>query len=356
MTLHLCLLGDASSIHVQRWAQAMVERNFRVSVVSAKAYEIEGAEVVALPGRGKLHWFSSLPALRRTVRAQKPDIVHAHYVTSYGLWGACSGGRPLVLTAWGSDILMTPNRNAVLKRLTGWTLARASLITADSRDVLAEIRRYGPRAALHEVLWGADTERFRPHEGPRDLGFHIASLRAWEPNYHIDVVVRAFAQFAEARRSSASVLHMFGGGSQAAELQALASCLGVAEKVVWHGRLAPQLLAERLAACDLSVTVPASDATSVSLLESMACGLPVIASDLPANRQWVAPDGGRLVPAGDVGALAVAMCAEFDDATARERKGQFNRARIEEHASAQRQMDRMAELYHALQYPQREIP
>lgn len=350
MMLHLCLIGDAASIHLKRWALAMVERGFRVSVISTTAQELDGVRVIALPSVRHSHqWFLRLPKLRRVIRALAPDIVHAHYITSYGMWGAACGRRPLVLTAWGSDILVTPRRNIVLKALTGWTLRRASLITADSRDVLAEIRDYGPCAALQEVFWGADTERFRPHEGLRNPGFHVASMRAWEPNYCIDVIVRAFAQFVAARPASAAMLHLFGGGSQAASLRELVSHLGMARQVVWHGWLAPQVLADSLAVCDLSVTVPESDATSVSLLESMACGLPVIASDLPANRQWLGVNGGQVVPVGDVGALAKAMCSEFDDVLMRRRQGVFNRMRIEEMGSTQRQMDRMAELYHAMQ-------
>jgi glycosyltransferase involved in cell wall biosynthesis len=349
MTLHLCLIGDATSIHLRHWALAMVERGFRVSAISARAQEIDGVRVIVLPPvRSQLHWFLRLPALRRMMHALAPDIVHAHYITSYGMWGAACGRRPLVLTAWGSDILVTPRHNAVLRALTGWTLRRASLITADSRDVLSEIRGYRPRAELHEVFWGADTERFRPHEGPREPGFHIASMRSWEPNYRIDVIVRAFAKFYSARPTSEAVLHLFGGGSQANSLREMVGDLGLTERVVWHGCLAPQVLAARLAACDVSVTVPESDATSVSLLESMACGLPVIASDLPANRQWVAPQSGHVVSVGNVDALAAAMCAEFDDASVRKQEGAFNRARIEELGSTRQQMDRMAELYHGL--------
>ena len=349
MTLHLCLLGDAASIHLRRWAQAMVERGFRVSVVSAAEQMIDGVQIVSLPPVRREHqWFLRLPALRRALRRLAPDIVHAHYITSYGMWGAACGRRPLVLTAWGTDILVTPHRNAALKALTGWVLRRAALITADSRDVLAEIRHYRPCAELHEVFWGADIERFHPHQGPREPGFHIASLRAWEPNYRIDVVLRALARFLGERPASAPVLHLFGGGSQAASLHQLAEHLGLAEHVVWHGWLAPQVLADRLAACDVSVTVPQSDATSVSLLESMACGLPVIVSDLPASRQWVTPRGGHVVAVGDVAALADALRAVFDDGPARQAQGAFNRMRIEELGSTRAQMDRMAALYRGL--------
>lgn len=353
MALHLCLLGDAASIHLQRWALAMVERGFQVSVITAAAYEIEGVRVMALPPvRHDLQWLLRLPAVRRLVRELAPDIVHAHYITSYGLWGAACGRGPLVLTAWGTDMLVTPHRHAMLKALTGWTLRRAALITADSRDVLAEVRTYRPAAALHEVFCGADTERYRPLLEPPCSGFRIASLRAWEPNYRIDVLVDAFASFMGLRPDSAAVLHLFGGGSLAERLHEQANKLGLHGRVVWHGRLDPQALASQLAACDVSVSVPESDATSVSLLESMACALPVIVSDLAANRQWVGSEGGHVVPVGDVEALAGALCAVYDSApTTRRQQGAFNRSRIEQRGSTRSQMDRMAVLYRELAGP-----
>ncbi|HMN57678.1 MAG TPA: glycosyltransferase family 4 protein [Ottowia sp.] len=77
--------------------------------------------------------------------------------------------------------------------------------------------------------------------------------------------------------------------------------LGLADAVQLHGRLHDAGMAAVLARCKLSISVPRSDATSVSVLESMACGRAVIASDLPANHDWL--DARPLVPAGDVAAL-----------------------------------------------------
>ena len=100
---------------------------------------------------------------------------------------------------------------------------------------------------------------------------------------------------------------------------------------------------------DVSVSVPASDATSVAMLESMACALPVVATDLPANRAWI--DAGQRVPVDDVPALAAALCRLADDAPLRRSIGQRNRQAVEERASRTMHMDRMAALYDALRAP-----
>ncbi|MCW5666926.1 MAG: glycosyltransferase [Piscinibacter sp.] len=346
MTAHVCLLGHAPSIHLQRWATAMVERGFRVSVVSAEPHEIAGVPVHLLPRAGALGWFGRVPAARRLLAELAPDIVHGHYVTSYGMLAAAGGRRPLVLTAWGSDILVSPRESRLVHALTGAVLRRAALVTADSRDVLEAIARYRPTARLEEIFWGADTERFVPlPPEAKPAGFHVASLRAWEPNYRIGAIVEALARL---RASGPATLHLFGAGSGALSLRDQVARLGLDDSVVWHGQVDAAQLPARLAACQVSVSVPASDATSVSLLESMACGLPVVVSDLAANRQWVSGAGGMVVDGADPTAIAAALQALRDDPARRAAMGTHNRRVIEARASSRVQMDRMAQLYREL--------
>jgi glycosyltransferase involved in cell wall biosynthesis len=263
---------------------------------------------------------------------------------------------PLVQTAWGSDILVTPResglRGRLMRALVGWSLRRAALVTADSQDMLAAIRRYLPAASaarVEEVLWGADTTRFVP--GEPAPGFEIASPRNWEPNYRIDVVLAGFAAFALRCPQAQAVLHLLGGGPDAAALRAQAQALGVADRVRFTGRVDAATLAATLQRCRVAVSVPASDATSVSVLEAMACGLPVLASDLPANRQWL--DTGLLLPAtADAQALATALADAlqrlFEDPAVAAAQGRRNLARVQAQASQQAQMDRMAALYRSL--------
>lgn len=343
---HLCLLGHAPSIHLQRWALAMRQRGFAVSVISAAPQHIDGVDVHVLPPAGALGWFGRVPALRRLIAELAPDLVHGHYVTSYGLLAVLGGRKPRVLTAWGSDLLVSPRESRLVHALTGWILRRAALVTADSRDVLAAIADYRPRARLEEIFWGADTERFVPAPPQqKPAGFQVASLRAWEPNYRIERIVEAVAQL---RASGPVTLHLFGGGSGEAALRAQVARLGLDGHVVWHGKVDAERLPALMAACHVSVSVPASDATSVSLLESMACGLPVVVSDLAANRQWVDAQGGAVVDGADATAIAQALAALRADPARAAAQGAHNRAVVEARASSRAQMDRMAALYREL--------
>jgi glycosyltransferase involved in cell wall biosynthesis len=346
----LLLLADASSVHTRRWVHEMTARGLRCVVATRRPAALDAAEVVALrPGADGLGWFAALPAVRALARRLRPRWVHGHYVTSYGLWAAaCHDIAPVVLTAWGSDLLVTPReggwRGRLMHALVGRTLRRAALVTADSHDLLEAARAYGTPARCEEVSWGADTDRFVP--GTPAPGFEIVSLRNWEPNYCIVIVLRAFASFVRQRPQAQAVLHLLGGGPDEALLRSEASRLGVAGQVRFTGRVGDGEMVATLQRCRVSVSVPDSDATSVSVLESMACGLPVVASDLPANRQWLDPE--LLVPRGDADALAACLVHLFDASDWAAAQGRRNRAQVLERASRRDQMDRMLALYRSV--------
>ncbi len=344
--LRILFFADASSVHTRRWVAEMAARGHTCTVVTRLAGDVPGAhEVITLqPGLSKLGWFQAIPAVRRLARRIKPDWVHGHYVTGYGLWAAVCGHRPMALTAWGSDILVTPRESRVMSALVGWSLRRADLITADSQDVIDEIRRYSPTAPCRQILWGADTDKFAPavHTPP---GFDVLSLRSWEANYNIDTIVEGYAAFVAQRPQLASRLQLLGGGPDEAKLRAQVASLGLNDRVVFHGRVNDAGMVAALHASRVSVSIPTSDATSVSVLESMACGLPIVASDLPANRQWLSAEGGVLIGPRDAQALARTLAAWSDSPEQLAQMGAHNRALIEQQAARRSQMDAMSALY-----------
>ena len=111
MKRHLCLLGDADSVHLRRWVQEMLAAAARVRGDGAAAAATRRAARAAAGGAAdRLALARGRGAPARADLA--PDIVHGHYVTSYGLSAAGCGRHPVVMTAWGSDLLVTPREPA----------------------------------------------------------------------------------------------------------------------------------------------------------------------------------------------------------------------------------------------------
>ncbi|WP_422843486.1 glycosyltransferase [Acidovorax sp. M2(2025)] len=344
---HLCLLGDATSPHVQRWAREMRQRGYRVSLVTARPAPVDGVEVRTLrPVRRSADWLLRAREARRHVAELAPDIVHAHYITSYGYLAARCGRRPLVMTAWGTDLLVTPRKSPWMRWLTGWTLRQADLITGDSASLVAAAAAFRPRRPAQEIHWGVELQRFQPVPWEDKPGHQLVSARAWEPNYRIDTIVEAFALLRARQPQAGLALHLLGGGSLEARLRQQVQQAGLEGAVHFHGRLDDAGMARVLGAAKIAITVPESDATSVAMLESMACGLAVVASDLPANRQWLAPQ--CLVPAGDARALSEQLGALVEDDALAQARGRQNTERIARDGDRAVQMDRMHTLYQQL--------
>lgn len=348
--MKICFFADGQSVHTQRWLKEIAARGIEVTLITRRPWCYPGIREFVISPRmsGSAGWFIDVFRIRRLIRKLRPDIVHGHYLTSYGFWAAICGKKPLVLTAWGSDVLVTPKRNKLLHWLTGWTLSRADLITADSLDTLEEIRGYAVPARLEQVQWGVDLDRIRPVTEKSSPVLSLISLRSWEQNYNIDTILHSFARLRAKRPELQVHLHLLGGGTQESKLKEMAKKLSIDRQVSFHGKVGESTLLEILSRADISVSVPDSDATAMSLLESMAAGLPVVVSELPANRQWVDQKGGRFVLPGDIAGLTDAILELAASRDLRQSMGRHNRAIVEVRASRRLEMDKMVALYRTL--------
>ena len=173
---HLCYLADAADIHTQRWAWHFAERGHRVTVISLNPFDLEGVNVVYIKPATRwprLNYIVSALTVRRLIRQLQPDILHAHYATGHGLLGAIAGLHPFVVTAWGTDILISPEESFVYRRLVHWVLERADLVTSMARHMTTHLveRRYVAPDKVITLPFGVDTRQFhpghrrRPHDG-----------------------------------------------------------------------------------------------------------------------------------------------------------------------------------------------
>ena len=159
--MRICYFAPAHSIHTQRWLQAFVNLGHEVHLIALpdEPANLEGVNLHRLPiGRPKIRFFQWLLASRRIIQQIRPDIVHGHYITRYGWLAALTLFRPLVLTAWGTDIYIDPARSRLTRWLTRWVLQRANLITVDAVDLRERITALGTRPdRVALVQWGVDT-------------------------------------------------------------------------------------------------------------------------------------------------------------------------------------------------------
>ena len=124
----------------------------------------------------------------------------------------------------------------------------------------------------------------------------------------MDVLARAFVKVAQ-QREDVSLL-LLGGGSQAQTIRQILMNGGVFERVQFGGQISQTDLPRWIHMADIYISPSHVDGSSVSLMEALACGLPALVSDIPANKEWVSEGvNGWLFPDGDAEALAEKILA-----------------------------------------------
>lgn len=169
--LRIVLLGPANSIHLQRWARAIVQRGHALCIVSQqrcdRALLPAAASVEWLPVRGPLGYFANALVLRRVLRRWGAQLLHAHYASGYGTTAMLSGFHPTLLSVWGSDVYEFPRRGAWQAALLRRNLRRATALAATSHAMAAEVRRLTPeRAQVAITPFGVDLAHFAPASPP----------------------------------------------------------------------------------------------------------------------------------------------------------------------------------------------
>lgn len=352
--LKLLYIGWAHHVHVQRWMEYFASGGYRVWVLPMMAAT-----------RNATHRIRALPFFTREYRTSfqatelklyhallRFDLVHVHWA-GFGFLPYLAGLQPYVVTAWGSDIYRIHEHDEATQRLICQGLRSAQLVTVDSADLKRAIETLGVRPERIQVIqWGVDTALFAPGKRSESrraaLGIGdgpvIYSPRNIAPIYNTDLVLASFQQVLKAHPNAILIQKHYQRDPEAmAGYLKSAEALGVANRVRLIGDMPYSDLPELYALADVVVSVPSSDATPMSVLEAMACGVIPVVSDLPSLREWIADrENGYLVPIGDRDALAARIIDVLNAGTALDEARRGNRCIVmnrADHAQNMRAME-----------------
>jgi glycosyltransferase involved in cell wall biosynthesis len=375
--LRLAYVANPYSIHTQRWMRYFIGRGHEVHLIgvsptrkplvpSTMPSGVVLYDLATQINVRKLRYLVWGFATRRIVHRIQPDILHAHQVAGDGWVGAATGFHPFVVTAWGSDLLVGPERSWIQRQLARWVLRRADYVTCVSKSLAQVARPLGidPRH-LEVVPWGVDTDIFHPISDfdkatlRARLGLGsgpiVLSMRAVQSLYNPLDIARSIARVLEQVPAAHFIIRTYDYDQGLLNrFQTIVRKCHATDAVRYVGELPDDhSIADLYRAADVAVSVPSSDGTPLSVLEALACGLVPVLSDVSSLHEWIVHEHeGLFVPVGDVKAISAAIVRLIKESALRSEL-RLNGARlIRQRGDSRVWMRRSEEIYqHLLESP-----
>ena len=363
--MRVLLLSDTNSEHTEKWALGLASQGLEVGLFSFNKasyswYQNKPNITILFEPENKLDQNSTSSKLsylkyvnlmKNAILQFKPDVLHAHYATSYGLIGALSGFHPFVISAWGTDVMKFPQKNLLFKSILKYNLKKADAICATSHTIKDFLKPVTSKN-IHVIPFGVNVNQFSKKEVKslfNKESFVIGCIKALEDIYNIDILIKAFAVLKSKFPSKSLKLLIIGVGSQEAELKKMVSNLKIDGDVIFTGRISFSEVSNYFNMLDVLVNISDYESFGVSVIEAMACEKPVIATNTGGLKEIIENSTfGSLVEVANVEQTANEMERYLLESNLKEKVGKAARAKVVEKYSWTDNIQQMIDVYSQL--------
>lgn len=360
--MKILLLSDTYSEHTEKWALGLAQNGIEVGLFSfnkasypwyqnQKNITVLFEPNTKLDTNGKMGYLKFVSPLKVAIKQFKPDVLHAHYATSYGLIGALSRFHPFVISAWGTDVMKFPQKNIINKTILKYNLLKADAICATS-NTINEYLKPVTNKTINIIPFGVDVSEFSKKQVNSLFDndtFVVGSIKPLEKLYNTDVLIKAFAKVKTKYPNKKIKLLIIGEGSQMESLVKLTSELSIKQEVTFTGRIAFSEVANYFNMLDVLVNISNYESFGVSVIEAMACQKPVIATNTGGLKEIIENSNfGSLVEVGNVEQTAQEIEKYLLDENLKNRVGEAARKKVVEKYNWEDNIKQMIDVYRAL--------
>ena len=306
--MRICYFADGRSVHTKRWISFFVGRGYEMHLISFKPMDAEQAaemEEIGVRCHGhvgdfhlKKFWLTlkDLQKVRRVLKKEKIDILHSHFLGANTWFATVSLFRPHIITVMGGDVkgeTWQPNGNIQERMLTPMALEKADVVTVWSNNIGKIVERYRTKTPAFEwVHGGIDLRKFTPAPKPKylleRLGIPETSRVVFSPRlvrrlYNIDQIARAAGLVCDKLPDTYFIIALptiILDEEYTAEIKNVFAGNAARDRVRFVSTIPHHEIADYFRLADVTVSVPSTDGTPMSVLESMACGTPAVIGDL----------------------------------------------------------------------------
>jgi glycosyltransferase involved in cell wall biosynthesis len=280
----LLLVGPSTgSVHLENYYHLIEDYFEDILIITNSEIKYANHRIVDFSFKNPLKIRSNIKKIKNAIGSFSPDCIHVHQATTLAYMTAKANRSevPLVLTCWGSDVLVLPHKSRLHKKIVQYALKSADRITVDAVFMINAIEELCSRTDIDVANFGVDIGEIIIPEKQNI----IYSNRLHKELYNIDKVILGFKDFASKYPDWKLVIAA--NGPLTDQLKDLAKNELPENTYEFIGFVDAQENKRQYLNSKIWVSIPSSDGTAISLLEAMAYGCIPVVSDLPANHEWI---------------------------------------------------------------------
>jgi glycosyltransferase involved in cell wall biosynthesis len=364
--MKILLISDPAAAHTMKWANALNDKGFNIFLYGLSNFnkfsyspDIK-LESLYVPERiknnssttfSKIIYLKAIRNLKNIIEEFKPNILHAHYASSFGLLGALTGFHPYIISVWGSDIYEFPNASRIFSTILKFNLSKADRILSTSRAMLEETKKYTDKEIIL-TPFGIDTNKFTGRKvnslfDEKDLV--IGTIKTLQKNYGIEYLIRAFEILVKKYPEKSLKLLIVGEGEQRKYLETLVDQLGIKNVTIFTGYIEPDKVDNYHNMLDIYVAVSLAESFGVAVLEASSCSKPVVVSNVGGLPE-VVENGktGFIIEKGNFAALAKILEKLVLNPELRKRLGNNGREKVVREYDWTDSVNKMVHIYESI--------
>jgi len=296
----IVLVGGSKSTHLKNYYFLIKDYFDEVLIITDTEIDYCNHTVVDFSIKNIFSIKKRIKAIYEIIKKNQPNMIHVHQANSFAYLTirANKDKLPLVLTTWGSDVLILPKKGFIYKHMVRYNLSRADYITADAKFMIKAIKKMVGDGEVLLANFGIDFENI---EIPEKENI-IYSNRLHNDLYNIDEVINTFSIFQQTNKNWKLIIAA--NGSNTEKLKELAESVLQKGTFQFVGFVNHEVNKNYYLKSKIWLSIPSSDGTAISLLEAMGYGCIPVVSNLPANLEWIVNnENGIIVNDGLLNAL-----------------------------------------------------
>ena len=282
------LVVGSCSIHLYNFIHLVKEYFDEILFLTHEECNMHLSDIEIIKIDFRLSSFLTPLKILNILKKFEPTHIHVHQANSYAFFTFLASRKILakkILNVWGSDILISPKKNFLLRKLVEYSLRNADYVIGDSFTLLKEAKKIYPNIKTENINFGIEIPKCKVKK--ENI---IYSNRLHKKLYNIDKVIISFYKFVQNNHNWKLIIA--GEGEETENLKNLVKSLGINNKVHFIGFVDKETNHYYYCKSKIYVSVPSSDSVSLSLIEALLSGCIVFVTDIQANREVVTENLG----------------------------------------------------------------